>query len=134
MLSFLHGPTLPSVHNYWIKTIPLTIWTFVSKVVALLFNTLTSFVIAFFCQEASIFLSSWLQSLSTVILEPKKIKSVTVSNFPPSLCHEVRDRMPRSWFLNFEFKANFSLPSFTLIKKLLRSSSLSAIRAVSVHI
>ena len=65
------------------KTIALAIGTFVSKVTSLLFNTLSRFVIAFF-QEARA-LISWLQSLSTVILELKKIKSVSVSTFPPSI-------------------------------------------------
>ena len=62
------------------KTITLTIWTFVRKVITLLFNTLSRFVWLFF-QGASI-LISWLQSPSTVILEPKIINSVTISIFP----------------------------------------------------
>ena len=70
------------------KTIALTNQTFVGKVKALLFNTLYRFVIAFL--PGSKFLSlSWLQSLSIMILEPQKIKSVTASNFPPSICLEV---------------------------------------------
>ena len=60
------------------KTIYLAIWTFVSKVMSLLFNTLSRFVIAFLARSKHL-LVSWLQSLSTVILELKKIKSVTVS-------------------------------------------------------
>ena len=67
------------------KTIALTRWTFVSKVMSLLFNMLSRVVIAFLPRSKGL-LISWLQSLSTVILEPKKIKSVTVS---PSICHEV---------------------------------------------
>ena len=63
------------------KIIALTIWTFVGKVMSLLFNTLYSFVIAFLPRRKRL-LISWLQSLSEVILEPKKIKSVTVSIFP----------------------------------------------------
>ena len=84
------------------KTVALTIWTFVSKVTSLLFNTLSRFVIAFF-QEARA-LISWLQSLSTVILEPKKMKSVTVPIFSPSIRHEAMrlDAMIFS-FLNVEF-------------------------------
>ena len=71
------------------KTIALkTIQTFVSKLVSLLFNTLSRFVIAFFPRSKHL-LISWLQSLSAVILEPKKIKSVTVSVVSPYLCHEV---------------------------------------------
>ena len=72
------------------KTIALTIQTFVSKVISLLFNTLSRFVIAFYDNEikrqSKDLLISWLQSPSAVILEPKKIKSVIVS---PSICHEV---------------------------------------------
>ena len=60
------------------KTIVLTIWTFVSKVISLLFNMLSRFVITFLPRNKHL-LISWLQSPSTVILEPKKIKSVTVS-------------------------------------------------------
>ena len=70
------------------KTIALTIWTFVGKVMSLLFNTLSSFVIAFLPRSRCPLILS-LQSPSTVILETKDIKSVTVSTFPPSLCHEV---------------------------------------------
>ena len=61
---------------------------FVSKVISLLFNTLSRFVIALLPKSKSL-LNSRLQSLSAVILEPKKIISVTVSTFLPSICHEV---------------------------------------------
>ena len=67
------------------KSIALTICTFVSKVMSLLLNTLSRFVITFLPRGKRV-LISWLQSPSTVILEPKKIKSVTVS---PSICHEM---------------------------------------------
>ena len=70
------------------KTIALIIWTFVSKVMSLLFNMLSRFVIAFLPKNKHL-LISWLQSLSTVILEPKKIKSATISTFSASVCHEV---------------------------------------------
>ena len=70
------------------KTITLTIQTFISKVMALLFNMLSRFVIAFLPRSKCL-LISWLQSLSVVILEPKKRKSVTASAFPPSISHEV---------------------------------------------
>ena len=70
------------------KTIALTIQIFVGKVMLLLFNMLASYVIAFLSRSKHL-LISWLQSTSTVILEPKKIKSVTVSTFSPSICHEV---------------------------------------------
>ena len=62
------------------KTIALTIWTFVGKVMSLLFNILSRFVIAFLPKSKHL-LISWLQSQSEVILEPKKIKSATVSTF-----------------------------------------------------
>ena len=68
------------------KTVALTIWTFVGRVMSLLFNTLSRFVIAFL--PRSIHLISWLQSPSPVILEPKKKKSVIPSTFSPSICHE----------------------------------------------
>jgi len=70
------------------KTIALIIRTFVSKVMSLLFNMLSRFVIAFLLRSKCL-LISWLQSPSAVILEPKKIKSVTISIFSPSICHEV---------------------------------------------
>ena len=70
------------------KTIALTRWTFVVKVMSLLFNMLSRFVIAFLPRRKSI-LISWLQSPSAVILEPKKRKSVTISIVYPSICHEV---------------------------------------------
>ena len=90
MLSLLYGPVLTYVHDTG-KTIALTIWTFVGKVMFLLFNTLSRFVIAFLPRSKHL-LISWLQSPSTVILEPKKIKSVTVSTFSPSICHDVMGR------------------------------------------
>ena len=70
------------------KTIVLTIWSFVGKVMSLLFNTLSRFVIDFLPRSKCL-LNSYLQSPSAMILEPKKIKSVTVSSFPSSICHEV---------------------------------------------
>ena len=69
------------------KTIALTRWTFVSKVTSLLFNMLSRIVIAFLPRSKHL-LISWLQSLSAVILEPKKINAVTVSIFSPSICLE----------------------------------------------
>ena len=70
------------------KAIALTRWTFVRKVISLLFNMLSRFVIVFLPRSKHL-LISWLQSLSTVVFEPKKIKSVTVSIVCPSICHEV---------------------------------------------
>ena len=71
------------------KTIALTRQTFVGKVMSLLFNMLYRLVIAFHPRSKCL-LTSWLQSPSAVILEPKKIKSVTVSTVSPSVCHEVK--------------------------------------------
>ena len=70
------------------KTIALTIQIFFWKVMSLLFNTLSSFIITFLPRSNHL-LISWLQALSAVILEPKKRKSVTVSNFSPSIYDEV---------------------------------------------
>ena len=70
------------------KTIALTRWTFVGKVMSLLFNKLSRLVIAFLPKSKHL-LISWLQSPSTVILEPRKIKSATISTVSPSICHEV---------------------------------------------
>ena len=70
------------------KTIALTRWTFVGKVISLLLNMLSRFLITFLPRSKHL-LISWLQSPSSaVILEPKKIKSATVATFYPSLCHE----------------------------------------------
>ena len=74
------------------KNIALTIWPFVGKVTSLLFNMLSRFVIAFLPRNKCL-LTLWLQSTSAVILEPKKIKSVTVS---PSICMMWWDQMPWS--------------------------------------
>ena len=78
------------LHPYMItgKTIALSIWTFVGKEISLLFNMLSRLVIAFLPRRKHL-LISWLQSPSAVILEPKKIKSVTVSTVSPSISHEV---------------------------------------------
>ena len=70
------------------KTIALTRWTFVGKVMSLLFNKLSNLIITFLPRSKHL-LISWLQSLSAVILEPQKIKSATVSTVNPSICHEV---------------------------------------------
>ena len=121
----LYGPTLPSIHDYQ-KNHSFDYWTFVAKVMSLLFNMLSRFVIAFLPRSKCL-LISWLQSLSTVILEPKKIKSVTVPIFSPSICHEVMGSDAKIFvFWMLSFKAAFSLYSFTFIKMLFDSFSLSA--------
>ena len=112
------------------KTIALTRWAFIGKVMSLLFNMLSRFVITFLPRRKHL-LISWLQSPSEVILEPQIIKSLTVSIVSPSTCYEVMgpDAMILVlWMLSF--KPTFSLSSFTFI--LVPSSSLlSAIKMVS---
>ena len=113
-----------------VKTIALIIWISVSKVMSLLFNMLSRFVIAFL-QRKKHLLISWLQSLSAVILEPKKIESLTVSIVSTSIYHEVMGPGVMIWvFWMLSFKPAFSLSSFTFFKKLF-SFLLSAIRVVS---
>ena len=97
------------------KTILLTRWTFVSKVMSLLFDILSRLVIAFLPRSKHL-LISWLQSPSAVILKPKTIKSVTVSIVSSSICHEVLgpDAMIFIfWMLSFKpaFSLSFSLSS-----------------------
>ena len=94
------------------KIIALIIWTFVSKVMSLLFNTLSRFVIAFLPRSKGL-LVSWLQPPSSVILESKKIKSLTVSIVSPSICYKVmvlEAMILVFWMLSF--KSAFSLSSF----------------------
>ena len=98
---------------------------------SLLFNMLSKFFIALFPRNKCL-LISWLQSPSTVILEPKKIKSVTISTFYSSVYHEVMELDAMILvFLMLIFKPAFSLSSFTLIMMLFSSSSLYAITVVS---
>ena len=115
------------------KTIAFTIWTFVSKVMSLLFNMLLGFVIVFLPRSKGflfvclfVFLISWLPSPSSVILEPKKIKCVTVSTFSPFVYHEVMGPDAMIYiFRMLSFKPAFSLSS-TLINRSLSSSSVEA--------
>ena len=94
---------LPHPHMTTAVTIALTRQTSVGKVMSLLFNTLSMFVIAFLLRSKHL-LISWVQSPPAVILEPKKIKSVTVSIVSPSICHEVTgNRCHDLRFLNVEF-------------------------------
>ena len=102
------------------KTIALTRWTFVGKVMCLLFNMLSRLVIAFLSRSKCLLISR-LQSLSAVILEPKKIKSLTVSIVSPSICREMmgQDAMnPRFWMLSF--KPTFSLSFYHLYQEALQ--------------
>ena len=113
------------------KTIALTKWTFVGKVMSLLFNMLSGLIITFLPRSKCL-LISWLQSPFAVILEPKKVKSDTVSTVSQSICHEVMgpDAMVFIFWM-LSFKPTFSLSSFIFIKRLFSSSSLSALRVVS---
>ena len=111
------------------KTIALTRRIFVGKVMPLLFNMLSRFLIAFLPRSKHL-LISWLQS-PFAVLEPPKIKSATHSIVSSSICHEVMG--PDAMILVFQmltFKPTFSLPSFTF-KRLFSSSLLFAIRVVS---
>ena len=130
LFCLFYGPALTPYMTTG-KTIALTIQTCVHRVMSLLFNPLSRFVITF-QPRSNHFLISWLQSASAVILEPEKKKSVTPSTFSPSICHAVMglDAMILV-FLIFSPQPALSLSSFTLIKRLSSSSSLSAIRVVS---
>ena len=126
---FSAQPSLSSnSHIHMGKNIALTLQTFVSKVMSLLFNMLSRFVIAFLPRSRQQY---WRgvpeESLSTVILEPRKVKSVTISTFSPSICHQVIGLDSVIFiFLILSFKPAFSLSSFTLIKRPFSSFSLSA--------
>ena len=113
------------------KTIASTRRTFVGKVMSLLLNMLSRLVITFLPRSKHL-LISWLQSPFVVILEPPKINSDTVSTVSPSISHEVMG--PDTMIFVFwvlSFKPTFSLSTFTFIKRLLSSSSLSALWVVS---
>ena len=111
------------------KTIALTRWTFVGKVMSLFFNMLSRLVITFLPRSKHL-LISWLQSPSAVILEPPKIESATVSIVSPSICHEMMgpDAMVlvECWVLSQLFHSPLSVSS-----RGSNSSSFSAIRVVS---
>ena len=121
--------TVQLLHPYMTtgKTIALTRWIFVGKVISLLLNMLSKLVITFLPRSRRLFIS-WLPSPSAVIFEPRKIKSDTVS---PSISHEVmgQDAMILVFWM-LSFKSTFSLSAFTFIKNFFNSSSLSAIRVV----
>ena len=109
-LSFLYDSTFTPVHDYW-KNHSFDYMDFVSKGMSLLFIMLFRFIIAFLPRSKCL-LISWLQSPSAVILEPKKIKSVTASIFSWSICHEVMglDFMILDFWM-LSFKPVFSLSS-----------------------
>ena len=112
------------------KTIALTRQTFVGKVMSLLFTMLSRLVITFLPRSKPL-LISWLQSPSAVILEPRKIKSATVSSFAIYLREVMGPDAVILVFWMLRFKPTFSLSSFTFIKRLFSSSSFYAIRVVS---
>ena len=111
------------------KTIALTRHIFAGKVMSLLFNMLSRLVLSFLPRSKHL-LISWLQSPSAVIWEPKKIVCHCFHCFP-SICMRWWDCMPILVFWILSFKPAFSVCSFTFIKRLFSSSSLSAIRVVS---
>ena len=87
MLRLIYGTTLTSVHDYW-KNHSFYYMDLVGKAMSLLFNMLSRFVIAILPRSKHL-LILWMQSPFILILEPKKMKSDTVSTFSPSICHEV---------------------------------------------
>ena len=110
--------TVQLLHPYMTtgKTIALTRWTFVGKVISLLFTSLSRLDITFHPRSERL-LISWLQSPSAVILEPRKIKSDTVPTVSPSISHEVMgpDAMIFVFWM-LSFKTTFSLSTFTFIR------------------
>ena len=101
VLSSLYGPTLTSIHDHW-KNHSLEYMDLCQHSDVLLFNMLSRLVIAFLPRSKRL-LISWLQSLSTVILEPKKIKSVTASIVSPFIFYEDETGCHYLHFLNVEF-------------------------------
>ena len=113
------------------KTIAFIRWALVGRVMSLLFNKLSRLVLAFLPWRKCL-LISWLQSPSAVILERKKIKSVTVSFVSPFMCHEVIEPDAMIFiFWMLSFKPTFWLSSFTFIKRLFSSFLVFAIRVAS---
>ena len=130
VLSFHYSPTLTSIHDKWKNhSFDKTDLCRQSKVLP--FNMLSTLVITFLPMSKHL-LISWLQSQSTITLKPPKLKFVTASTVSPSICHEVMGTdalILVFWILSF--KPTFLLSCITFIKRLLSSSSLSAIRVVS---
>ena len=126
VFSFLYSPTLTSTHEYWKNHSFDYILTFVDKVMSLLFNMLSIFLIAFLLRSKHL-LIVWLRSSSAVILQPKKIKPVTVSIVSPSIFHEVMGLDAMIFIFEYCFKPTFSLSSFTFIKRLFSSCMYSSL-------
>ena len=127
--SFLYDPTLTSIHDYW-KNHNLTIGTFVSKVMSRDFNMPPRLVIVFL-PRSKYLLISWLQLLPAVILEPKKIKSVTASTFSSSVYHKVMGPDAMSflfWMLSLN---SFSTLPFYPHQEAFSFSSISDVSVVS---
>ena len=125
VLSLLHGPTLTSIHNNW-KNHTFDYTGICQQINISIFNMLCRLVIVYLPRSENLWIS-WLWSPCVAILEPKKVKSVTVSIVSSSICHEVIG--PDAMILVFwmlGFKPAFSLFSFTFIKRPFSSSSLSA--------
>jgi len=101
------------------KTITLTRWTFVGKVMSLLFNMLSMLVIAFLPRSKCL-LISWLQSPSAVILEPPRIKSLTASIVSPSICHKVISEVNKEVFgiCTFYHHFNHCMPVSHIFQRL----------------
>ena len=112
------------------KTIALTQWIFVDKVLSLLFNNLSRFAIVFLPRSKHL-LISWLQLLSTVTLELPKIKPVTAGILFPSIFHEMIGQDVMIFLFECWVLSQLSLSYFTFIMRLFSSSSFSAIRVVS---
>ena len=128
-----HSASFQLSHPYMTtgKTIALTRWTFVGKLMSLLFNMLFRFVLAFLPRNKCL-LISWLRLQSTVILEPKKIKSVTALTFSPSICHGMMGSdLMSSGFFNAELQASFFTLLFHPHQEALSSPSHPAIGGAS---
>ena len=95
----LYIPALTTVRDHW-EDHSLTMWILVSRVMSLIFSTLSRFVLSSL-PGSNCLLISWLPSRFTVILEPPKRKSVTASTFSPSICSEVVGLRPWSWFFKY---------------------------------
>ena len=130
MLSFLYGPTLTSMHDYW-KNQSFDCMDLCRQDNVSTFEYVIRLVIDFLPRSKCL-LTLWLQLWCAVILEPKKIKSVTVSTVSPLICHEVMgpDAMIFVFWM-LSSKPAFSLSSFTFFKRLFSFSSLYSIRVVS---
>ena len=121
-----------SIQDYW-KKHSFDYMDLCWQIMSLFFNTLSRHHSFSSKEQAS--LISWLQSLSVVTLEPKKIKSVAASTFPPFICHEVMgpDTMSLGFWM-LRFKPDSSLSSSTFIKRLFSSSSFSSFFYIYISI